>query len=90
MSDAGTDGIEARVRAFVAENFLYAAGGATLGAEDSFIAKGLLDSTGVLELVTFLEKTFGIAVADGEMVPENLDSIAAVARYVREKRAAAS
>jgi len=78
------------VRAFVAENFLYAAGGATLGAEDSFIAKGLLDSTGVLELVTFLEKTFGIAVADGEMVPENLDSIAAVARYVREKRAAAS
>ena len=49
-----------------------------------------MDSTGVLELVFFLETTFGISVDDAEMVPENLDSIGAMARYIETKRQAAA
>ena len=51
----------------------------------SFLENGIIDSTGVLELVCFLETEFGIEVADEEMLPENLDSIRAVAAYISRK-----
>ena len=59
----------------------------SLSESDSLLESGLIDSMGVLELVTFLESTFSIQVADEEVVPENLDTIAGIVAYVRRKRA---
>jgi acyl carrier protein len=54
--------------------------------EDSFSDRGIIDSTGILELVAFVETQFGIAVLDEEMIPENLDSLSKLARYVERKQ----
>jgi acyl carrier protein len=54
--------------------------------ETSFLENGIIDSTGILELVTYLEDTFGIEVEDEELVPENLDSIANVVQYLASKQ----
>jgi len=72
-----------RLRQFVASNF-YVPG--TLDDSMSFLQHGILDSTGVLELVTFVEDEFGIAVADDELVPANFDSIAALSAFITRKR----
>ena len=74
-----------RVREFVIENFLFGGDGEGLSDEDSFLDRGIIDSTGVLELVTFLEETFRIQIDDEELVPDNLDSIQRVARFVTDK-----
>lgn len=55
--------------------------------DDSLLATGIIDSTGVLELIEFLEEEFGISVEDSETIPENLDSIAGLSRYISAKRA---
>ena len=60
-----------------------------LNDDASLMEQGIVDSTGVLELIGFLERTFGISVADTETVPENLDSIARIVAYVQRKRPAA-
>jgi len=57
-----------------------------LGDDSSFLESGVIDSTGVLELVTYLENKFGFKIADEELVPENLDSINNVLRFVERKR----
>lgn len=85
-----TDTIETRIRDFIEENFLFREDRAAIGATDSLLEAGLVDSTGVLELVAFLEDTFGIVVADAEMIPENLDSIAALAAFAARKTAAST
>jgi acyl carrier protein len=73
------------VRRFIAENFLFREDVDSLPEDASFLEAGIIDSTGVLELVCFLETTYGIQVDDDEMLPENLDSIRAVSAYVRRK-----
>jgi acyl carrier protein len=78
---------KAQVRAFINENFIMGAKTVAFGDTDSFMDQHLIDSTGFLELVTWLEETFGIRVEDAEMVPENLDSLAAVEAYVARKLA---
>lgn len=80
--------ISAKVRAFVTSNF-YVAADDTLSDEASLLDQGLIDSTGVLEVVGFLEEAFGVQVADEDMVPDNLDSISRIAAYVERKRPAA-
>jgi acyl carrier protein len=77
--------IQEKVRAFIEDNFLFRSDSETLAAEASLLDAGLIDSTGILELVAFLEQTFGITVADAEIVPANLDSIASIAAYVDGK-----
>ena len=74
------------VRHFIQENFLFGDDSSHLHDDDSFLEEGLIDSTGVLELVTFLEQTYEISIADDELVPDNLDSISAVAKFVTRKR----
>ena len=74
------------VRNFVIENFLFGDSGGLEGDGASFLENGIIDSTGILELVTFLEETFGITVEDEELIPENLDSIENVARFLDRKR----
>lgn len=76
--------IEAKIRAYVGENFLFGEAD-QLGVDDSFLDKGIIDSTGILEIVMFLEEQFGIKVADSEMLPENLDSIANIVRFITKK-----
>lgn len=78
----------ARLRAFIATNF-YLPPGQPLDEDSSFLDQGIIDSTGVLELVAFVEEEFGIAVGDHELVPANFDSIAALAEFVARKRGAA-
>jgi len=73
-----------KVRSFIVENFLFGNDGG-LSDDSSFLDEGIIDSTGILELVSFLEEEFGIAVLDEELIPENLDSIASVARYLERK-----
>ena len=76
---------EMQVREFLKTNYLFSEDG-KIGDEDSLMDKGLLDSTGVLEFVAFLETTFGFTVQDEDLVPENLDSIRHAAAFVRRKR----
>jgi len=70
------------IRVFVAESF-YAATG--LADDASLLDTGTIDSTGVLELITFVEQRFGIAVGEGEILPENFDSIERIAAFVEKK-----
>ena len=76
------------IRAFVVENF-FVTDPASLSDEDSLVDQGIVDSTGVLELVAFLEQRFGIHVEDAELVPGNLESIARMAAFVARKRSGA-
>ena len=80
-----TNPITATLRAFVVENFLY--GDTSVAFEDSasLIGNGLMDSTGVLELVSFLEEHYGLSISDAEIVPANLDSVAAIGDFVARK-----
>jgi acyl carrier protein len=80
--------ISQAVRRFIAENFLFRDEGDALAPDASLLDAGIIDSTGVLELVCFLETTFGIQVADQDMLPENLDSIRAISNYVSRKLSA--
>ena len=80
--------IDARpVRNFILKNFLFSEDDAALSDTGSLIADGVIDSTGVLELIMFLEQNFQIEVAEEEMIPENLDSVAKILAYVGRKRA---
>lgn len=76
-----------KVRQFIKENF-YAAGSVELSDDASLLDLGIVDSTGILEVVAFLEDTFEISVEDEEMLPENLDSIQNIVAFVGKKQSA--
>lgn len=78
-------GITEQVRDFVTSNF-YVADPSALEDHASLLDQGIIDSTGVLEVIFFIEETFGIKVNDDEMLPENLDSIERIAKFVAHKR----
>jgi len=75
----------ATIRKFIFENFLFDAAEEDLGNDDSFLEQGVIDSTGVLELVEWLEDTFEISVDDEELIPENLDSVNQLAAFIATK-----
>ena len=72
------------VRSFVVANYLLGREDG-LGSDDSFLEHGIIDSTGILELVSHLEGTYGIEVVDDELNPDNLDSINKIAAYLTRK-----
>lgn len=76
----------AEVRAYIVDRFLFGQGGDRLRDSDSFLERGLIDSTGILEVVMFLEQRYGIKVTDDELVPDNLDSISRIAAFVARKQ----
>jgi acyl carrier protein len=78
--------LEHQIRDFIIENFLFGESDNGLQDTDSLLDKGIIDSTGVLELVSHLEETYEIQVEDEELIPENLDSIAAVTNYIQRKQ----
>ena len=77
--------VEDQIRQYVADNFLFSDDGDQLSNDASFLEEGIIDSTGVLELVMFVEETFSITVEDEEIVPENFDSVGQLATYVHRK-----
>jgi len=74
------------VRKYVLENYLFTDNEDELKNNDSFLQKGILDSTGILEIITLIEEQFGIKVDDAEMIPENLDSVNNIVSYVTKKQ----
>lgn len=74
-----------KIRTFILENILAGSRGATLDDNDSFLEKGIIDSTGILELVAFIEDEFKIQVRDEELVPDNFDSVSKLAGYITTK-----
>ena len=73
------------VRKFITDNFLFREDLESFPDDASFLEAGIIDSTGVLELITFLEGSFDIEVLDEEMVPENFDSVSRIVGYVKQK-----
>ena len=80
--------VEQQVRAFIAENFYVEV--SRLGDETSLISEGIIESTGILELIQFLESEYGIRIKDTEMVPDNLETIARIGVFVARKCSALS
>lgn len=80
--------IKHQIREFIETSFLFREGRDGVQDGQSLLAEGLIDSTGILELVSYLEEQFGIVVEDQDIVPENLDSVAQIAAYVDSKLAA--
>lgn len=78
---------EARIREFIFQNFMIGEGEGGLDNGDSFLERGIIDSTGILELVMYVEETYGIGVEDDEVIPENFDSVSKLAGYIRRKTA---
>ena len=74
--------LEKQIREFLLSNFYV---DTQLNSDTSLLETGVIDSTGVLEVIGFIEETFGIAVDDEEMLPENLDSIEGISKYVIRK-----
>lgn len=83
-----TDSAPDVIRNFIVENFLFGDTSQTLADDTSLIASDLVDSTGILELVAFIEERFGFTIADSEIVPDNLDSIGSISRFVMSKAGA--
>ena len=77
--------IETDVRGFVTDNFLFGRKNVSLAGDDSLLEQGLIDSTGVLELVSFIENKFEIKVEDDDLVPDNLDSINRLIAFIETK-----
>lgn len=78
-----------RIQLFILENYLFTSDPAALGVDDSLLGRGIVDSTGMLEIIMFIEEQLGVTVNDEEMVPENLDSVSRITAFVESKRRAA-
>ena len=80
--------VKARLREFISINYLFGDATRAPADDDSLLEKGILDSTGILELIEFLEEGYGIAVTESETVPDNLGSITNLTRFVLDKTGA--
>ena len=78
--------IETQIRNYILENFLYTTDEKKLKNTASFLEDGIVDSTGIVELLLFVEEAFGIQVEDDEVLPDNFDSVERLKRYVLMKR----
>jgi len=77
--------LKTELRQYIIENFLFGQDEAVLTDEVSFLEQGLIDSTGVLEIVAHLEQAYGVSVEDEELIPLNFDSVNNLAAYVARK-----
>ena len=74
-----------KIRKFITETFLFDAGDVSIGDDESLLDSGVIDSTGVLELVAYIESEFNIEVKDDELIPENFDSMTKIVHYLKMK-----
>jgi len=79
--------LEREIKEFIINNFLYGQNDGALADDVSFLENGIIDSTGVLELVSFVQDTYGIQVTDDEIIPANFDSINNLSRFIVNKQA---
>jgi acyl carrier protein len=79
------DNIEEMIRKYISENILFSGNGYPHADDTSFLEEGIVDSMGIMELVMFVDETFGITVEDEELVPDNFDSVTRLASYIRRK-----
>ena len=77
--------VEETIRTFIAEQILFSGNGYGHPDDASFLEEGIVDSMGIMELVMFVEETFGITVDDEELVPDNFDSVSKLANYIRRR-----
>jgi acyl carrier protein len=82
--ETGMEAIQQKLRNFVTETFLFG-DGADLRDDDSFIEKGIIDSTGILQVVDFVEQEFGFQVREEDLLPENLDSINQLTAFIQRE-----
>ena len=78
--------IEDQIKKYITENFLFSDGDYGLPDEASFLEEGIVDSTGVLELILFVDETYGIIVANEDVLPENFDSVTRLAAFIRRNK----
>jgi acyl carrier protein len=76
---------EEMIRTYIAENMLFSDNGYPYSDSASFLEEGIVDSMGIMELVMFVDENFGITVEDEELTPDNFDSVAKLAAYIRRK-----
>ena len=76
---------EKKLRTFILENYLFTEDDSQLTNSDSFLGSGIIDSTGILEVITFIQDELNFAIEDDEMIPENLDSVDNILAYVAKK-----
>lgn len=84
-----TTEVKDQIKQYILETYLFTSDTSALGDDESFLDRGIIDSTGVLELIFFLEEEFKVKIADDELLPENLDSVSRLTAFVERKRAAA-
>lgn len=84
-----SDELHEQIRSFILENYLFTTDSSALGLEDSLLGRGIVDSTGMLEIIFFIEEQLGVKVKDQDMIPENLDSVSRIAAFVESRRQAA-
>ena len=77
--------IEEKVKGYILDNFLFTDDQSALSSEDSFMERGIIDSSGILEVIFFLKEEFNVEVEDDEMIPENLDSVVNLVAFVEKK-----
>jgi|WetSurSiteA1Bulk_404760.scaffolds.fasta_scaffold200864_1 acyl carrier protein len=77
--------MKTELRQFIVDNFLYGRDDNTLGDNISFLEKGIIDSTGILELVSFIEDKYGITIEDEELIPDNFDSLTGLSVFISRK-----
>ena len=78
--------IIASVKKFIIDNFMFGNESEMVANEDSFMENGIIDSTGILELIDFAEETYEISIDDNELLPENLDSLDNISRFILSKK----
>ncbi len=78
--------IREQIRRYISENLLFSDGDFPYADDSSFLKNGVVDSTGVMELVSYVEKEFGVTVSPQEVVPDNFDSVSSLVKYVQRKQ----
>ena len=78
--------IRKEIKDFIVETFLFGSEEESFGDTDSFMEKGIIDSTGILELTTFVEEKYGFTIKDEEMIPDNLDSLSNIVNFIARKK----
>jgi len=78
--------IEQEIKTYILENYLFTDDESQLSNADSFLEKGILDSTGILEVIYFIEDEYSLKVEDEEMIPDNLDSVEYLVAFVKRKQ----
>ncbi len=80
------DQIAEDIKKFIVDNFMFGNETEKINPDDSFMENGIIDSTGILELIEFVEETYSISIEDNELVPENLDSLDNISQFIISKK----